>query len=82
MSKDNERALTDEEKYQETLGKLLWLSSKIRPDLCFDTMELSTNTKSAKVKHLNILSKVVKKMNYGPKAMKNNYMDIEQGSLK
>ena len=84
MSKDNERALTDEEKtkYQETLGKLLWLSSQTRPDLCFDTMELSTYTKSAKVKHLNILNKAVKKVNYGPKVMKYSYMDIDQGEVK
>jgi hypothetical protein len=41
---DKERTITEQEKkaYQTTLGKLLWLSSQTRPDLSYDTMELST----------------------------------------
>ena len=82
--KDSERFLNDSEKtkYQETLGKLLWLSSQTRPDLSYDTMELSTYTSSAKVKHLSILNKVVKKVNYGPQEIKYTEMDIDQGELQ
>ena len=83
-SRDSERPLNDTEKtmYQETLGKLLWISSQTRPDLSYDTMELSTYTSSVKVKHLKILNKVVKKVSYGPKEIRYTPMDIDQGELQ
>ena len=45
-------------------------------------MELSTYTSSAKVKHLSILNKVVKKVNYGPQEIRYTEMDIDQGELQ
>jgi len=83
-NKDLERPLTSREKglYQETLGKLLWISSQTRPDLSFDTMELSTYTSSVKVKHMDILNKVVKKVKFGPREMKFNRMDLEKDRIK
>lgn len=56
--------LTEEEKtsYHSVLGKLLWLSGRTRPDLSYDCMELSTYSKSPKVKDMLFLNKVVKKV--------------------
>ena len=81
---DKERTLTEQEKkaYQTTLGKLLWLSSQTRPDLSYDTMELSTYTNTAKVKHQMIMNKVVKKLQRGPRQIRYNAMDLQRGDIK
>ena len=81
---DKERTLSETEKkaYQTTLGKLLWLSSQTRPDLSYDTMELSTYTNSAKVKHLSVMNKVIKKVQYGPQQIRFNAMDLTRGDIK
>jgi len=62
--KELESELTEEERssYQSTLGKLLWMSGRTRPDICYDTMELSTFTKSAKIKDILLINKAVKKV--------------------
>ena len=57
-NKNKDNPLTHEElaSYQKVLGKLLWLSGRTRPDLSYDTMELSTYAKSPMIKHLNTLN--------------------------
>ena len=84
VSKDKERTLSESEKssYQGTLGKLLWLSGQTRPDLSYDTMELSTYTSSAKVKHLTVMNKVIKKIKTGPSQIRFNAMDLDRGDIK
>ena len=66
-AKAKEEELTAEESssYQKVLGKLLWMSGRTRPDLSYDTMELSMYAKSPQVKHLINLNKVVKKLDFG-----------------
>ena len=80
--KEIESNLTEEEitDYQKLLGKLLWLSSQTRPDLCFDTLEHSTYGKK-KMKHLKSLNKVIKKLPDGPKKICYRKLDVEKGNL-
>ncbi len=79
-----ESDLTAEEttEYQKLLGKLLWLSSQTRPDLCFDTLEHSTYSKNPKIKHLKSLNKVTKKLDQGPSKICYRKLDIDKGDLQ
>ena len=82
--KDPETKLSDKEKkdYQGHLGKLLWLSGQTRPDLSFDTLELSTYANNACVKHVKVLNKVVKKISGGPQHICFRGMDLEKENIK
>ena len=76
--------LTEEEhkQYQSLLGKLLWLSSQSRPDLCYDTMEHSTLGKNPKVKDLLSLNKVTKKIDQGNAKTLFRAMNLEKDKLQ
>ena len=76
--------LSDEEKteYQRQLGKLLWLSGQTRPDLNFDTLELSTYASNACVKHVKVLNKVVKKIPGGPQHICFKRMDLDKDKIQ
>ena len=81
---DPENLLNDKEKkeYQGQLGKLLWLSGQTRPDLSFDTLELSTYANKACVKHVKVLNKVVKKIGGGPQHICFKGMDLEKENIQ
>jgi len=66
--KNLDDSLTEEEKtsYHSALGKLLWLAGRTRPDLSFDTLDLSTRCKSPTIKDLVQLNKVVRKIQEYP----------------
>ena len=82
--KDVDSDLTEEEKakYQSMLGKLLWLSGRTRPDLRYDTMELSTFTKSPKIKDLLFLNKIVKKVKDRPSRLIFKPLNLKTDELK
>ena len=79
-----ESALNEDEKasYQSTLGKLLWLSGRTRPDISYDTMELSTFSKDPKVKDILTLNKVVKKVSDGDSRLCFKPMNLKTDTLK
>ena len=58
-----ERPLTKDEfkLYRGATGKLIWLNEITRPDLSFDSLSLSYNNKSAKVKHILEANKIIKR---------------------
>ena len=60
---DNERGLTKEEfkQYRRATGQLIWLNEQTSPDLSFDSLNMSYNNRSAKVKDLKEANKVIKK---------------------
>ena len=47
--------------YRKATGKILWLNEQTRPDLSYDSLLLSYQNKSAKVKDINEANKDVKK---------------------
>ena len=79
---DDELTQEEHKQYQSLLGKLLWLSSQTRPDLCFEAMEHSTFAKKPLVKHLLSLNKAIKKLDEGP--LKNVFraMDLEKDRIQ
>ena len=60
---DDRRPLNREEYklYRGLVGKLTWLSEMTRPDLCYDTLELATQSKNATVSDLRKINKTVDK---------------------
>ena len=82
--RESDSRLSDEEKteYQRQLGKLLWLSGQTRPDLNFDTLELSTYANQACVKHVKVLNKVVKKIPGGPQHICFRGMDLDKDRIQ
>lgn len=81
---ENEDNLSEEEciRYQNLLGKLMWISSQTRPDLSFETLEHSTHTKCPKIKHLKTLNKVVKRLDSGPSHVSYRKLDMEHGDIQ
>ena len=81
--KQPESKLTEEEKkvYQKQLGRMLWLSGQTRPDLSFDTLELSTYSSNACVKHVKMLNKVTKKIAGGPKSLCFKGLDLQRDNI-
>ena len=82
--KDLEDKLNPDEitEFQSTLGKLLWLSGRTRPDLSYDTMELSTFAKDPKVKDLVTLNKTVKKIGDSESKLYFKAMNLKTDALK
>ena len=82
--KEVDSILNEEEKknYQGQLGKLLWLSGQSRPDLSFDTLELSTYANKPCIKHVKVLNKVVKKIPGGPQCLSYRAMDLEKENIQ
>ena len=82
--KNPDDELTEKEKasYHSSLGKLLWLSGRTRPDLSYDTMELSTYSKSTKIKDLVLLNKVVKKVQDHPSKIYFRPLDLKTDSIR
>jgi len=82
--KQPESNLSSEEKtaYQGVLGKLLWLSGQTRPDLSYDTLELSTLAKDPKVKDLIRINKTLKKIEGGPQKIRFKAINLEREDIK
>ena len=82
--KDLEAKLNPDEvaEFQSTLGKLLWLSGRTRPDLSYDTMELSTFAKDPKVKDLVTLNKTVKKIGDSESKLQFKAMNLKTDALR
>ena len=82
--KEVESCLDEDEKakFQSTLGKLLWLSGRTRPDLSYDTMELSTFAKSPKIKDLLLLNKIVKKIADKPSKLYFRPLNLKTDGIK
>ena len=47
--------------FRGVTGKLNWLQEQTRPDLAFDSLQMSMKTKNAKVSDLNKINKIVRK---------------------
>ena len=62
-SSEDDRELSSDEKrlLREVAGQLLWISSQTRPDLSFDTLEMSVSKNQASIKTLKRCLKVIKK---------------------
>ena len=60
---DQERPLTKSEfkQYRGATGKLSWATSQTRPDLGYDSLEMSYSNRDAKIKHMKAANKNIKK---------------------
>ena len=79
-----DECLTEEEQesYQSTLGKLLWLCGRTRPELSYDATELSTFVKSPKIKDLITMNKTVKQISESPSRLIFRAMDLKTDAIK
>ena len=65
--RDNDRTLIVQEykEFSGAIGKLNWLQESTRRDLSYDTLSLSMRNKSATVRDLKKMNKVIKKAKVG-----------------
>ena len=78
--KDNDRPLTVQEykEFRGAIGKLKWQQESTRPDLSFDTLSLSMKNRSATVRDLKKMNKVIKKAKAGADESKIRYKKIDK----
>ena len=59
----NDQSLTKEQsrEYRAATGKLLWLSEQTRPDLSYDSINMSCKNKTATIKDMREANKIIKK---------------------
>lgn len=76
-NEDNEKPLNKKEfkKYRGATGKLIWLNEQTRPDLSYDSLEMSYNNKSAKIKHIKEMNKIIKKAKSKPSSITFKHVD-------
>ena len=60
---DNEKPLNKQEfkNYRKATGQIIWAASQTRPDLGYDSLEMSYRNKDAKIKDIKNANKIIKK---------------------
>ena len=78
--RDNDRPLTVQEykEFRGAIGKLNWLQESTRLDLSYDTLSLSMKNRSATVRDLKKMNKVIKKAKVGADESKIRYKKINK----
>ena len=56
---ERELSRSEYKAFRGVTGKLNWLQEQTRPDLAFDSLQMSMKTKNAKISDLNKINKIV-----------------------
>ena len=78
--RDNDRPLMVQEykEFRGAIGKHNWLQESTRPDLSYDTLSLSMKNRSATVRDLKKMNKVIKKAKVGADESNIRYKKINK----
>ena len=80
---DKDASLNDKEleNMRSKIGQLLWVGRQTRPDILYDVRMLASNLKSAKIKHLYEVNKVIRKVKSEDVSLRYRYLG-ENKSLR
>ena len=73
---DKDASLNDKEleNMRSKIGQLLWVGRQTRPDILYDVCMLASNLKSAKIKHLYEVNKVIRKVKSEDVSLRYRYL--------